>query len=418
MPLPEFYDFCCRVKTVSGENALERIPGLLAKLNASRPLIVTDRGVEAAGIIHTVREAINDGLDIGAVFNEVPVDSDYKTVDEAAGLYRRNGCDSIIAVGGGSVIDTAKGINIVASLGGESLLQYQGTGKVRRKLSPLAILPTTSGTGSEMTLVAVIADNERQEKMLFVSYYLLPNLAILDPRLTRTLPDFLLTQTAMDALAHSCESYYCLEKNPVSDALAIRAIRMISRNLLHAVRNPEDTAARLALANASSLAGAAFSNSMVGIVHNLGHVIGALCHVPHGCCMAILLPYGLEYNLHRRRESIGELLFSLTGPETYARTPPGERAEQAIGRIRQLNQDLYEATGGRHPRCLKEMLDGQGRHMVPRSMLPEIAGKTLNDGSRLPNPEEMLPDDALLILEHAWEGTPLDRSRIRKGGGK
>ena len=415
MTLPAYYDFCCRVKTISGENAMEKIPGLLEGLGARRPMIVTDRGVESAGLIDTVREAIGDGLDIGALYADIPVDSDYRVVDDAAAVYRNNACDSIIAVGGGSVIDTAKGINIVASLGGKSLLGYQGAATIRRKLNPLAVLPTTSGTGSEMTLVAVVADPDRQEKMLFVSYFLLPDLAILDPRLTLTLPDFLTSQTAMDAMAHACESYYCMEKNPVSDAFALRAISLISDNLLSAVRNPADANARLALANASAMAGAAFSNSMVGIVHNIGHVIGAVCHVPHGTCMSILLPYGMEYNIHRRAKAIGEILLPLAGPAVYAKTPEKARPEKAVEQIRKLNEDLHNISGGKHPRWLGEIQDREGAEAVPRSVLPEIARKTLADGARLSNPEEVLPDDALMVLEHAWEGTPLDRSRIRKG---
>lgn len=415
MQMPGFYDFCCRAKTVSGENALEKIPDLLAGLNASRPLIITDPGVEGAGLIEVLQTAIDGRLEAAAVYDRVPVDSDYRIVDEIAGIYREKKCDAIIAVGGGSVIDTAKGVNIVVSLGGGSLLDYQGAGRVRKKLKPLVILPTTTGTGSEMTLVAVIADPERHEKMLFVSYFLLPDLAILDPRMTQTLPPHITAATAMDALSHSCESYYCMEKNPLSDAFALRAIRKISANLLHVVKNPDDTHARLALATASTMAGAAFSNSMVGMVHNIGHVIGARCRVPHGNCMALLLPYGLEYNRHRRAEQIGELLFALGGPERYAQTPEKDRPEAVIEIIRQLNQDLHEVTGGRHPRYLKEIRDREGREMVPRSILSEIAEHTMADGARLPNPEELLPDDALMVLEHAWEGTPLDRRKVKKG---
>ncbi len=415
MTMPAYYDFCSRVKTISGENAMEKIPGLLKGLGVRRPMIVTDRGVEAAGLIDTVTEAIDGGLDIGAIYADIPVDSDYRVVDDGAAVYQNNRCDAIIAVGGGSVIDTAKGINILASLGGKSLLGCQGAGTIRRKLNPLAVLPTTSGTGSEMTLVAVIADTERQEKMLFVSHFLLPDLAVLDPRLTRTLPDFLTSQTAMDALAHACESYYCMEKNPVSDALALRAISLISEHLLPAVRNPAETSARLALANASAMAGAAFSNSMVGLVHNLGHVVGAVCHVPHGTCMSILLPYGLEYNTHRREKAIGEILFSLAGPEIYAKTPEKARPDKAVEQIRMLNEDLHNITGGKHPRFLGEIRNKDGTPAVPRSALPEIARKTMADGARLPNPEEILPEDALMVLEHAWAGIHLDRSRIRKG---
>ncbi len=418
MLLPGFYDFCCRVRIVSSQNALEKIPGQLTSLKAKTPMIITDKGVAAAGLLDVVKQALGDKLSIGAVYDSVPVDSDYKVVDEAAKIYRQEKCDSIIAIGGGSVIDTAKGTNIVASLGGDTLLDYEGFSAVKRKLNPLVVIPTTAGTGSEMTLVAVIADPERKIKMLFVSYFVLPDLAVLDARMTKTLPDFLTASTAMDAMTHACEAYYCLEKNPLSDSFALRAIKIISENLLNVVKNPADMEGRLALANASTMAGAAFSNSMVGLVHNLGHTIGALCHVPHGTAMSILLPYGLEYNMHRCGEVIGEILLPLAGPEVYARTKKEERPDKVVELIRKMNNDLHEATGGGHPRFLGEINDKHGAAAVPESMLPVIAQAMMQDGARMANPEEFLPPDAMLVLEHAWEGKPLDRGKVNKGGKK
>ncbi len=409
MLLPSFYDFCCRVRTLSGLNALEQIPTQLGRMHASHPMIVSDKGVGAAGLIDKVIQALGDGLKIGAVYDQVPVDSDYKVVDDAAKVYRRNGCDAIIAIGGGSVIDTAKGVNIVASLGGDSLLAYEGFGAIKRPLRPLVVVPTTAGTGSEMTLVAVIADPDRKIKMLFPSYFILPDLAVLDPRMTLTLPDFLTASTAMDAMTHACEAYFCLEKNPLSDSFALRAIQLISRNLLNVVKTPGDVHGRLALANASAMAGIAFSNSMVGMVHNLGHTVGALCHVPHGVAMSIFLPYGLEYNLHRSAEVIGELLFPLAGPELFHATPKNDRPAKVIAHLRQMNSDLHAATNGKHPRFLKEITGRDGAQLVPRALLPAIAEATMLDGARLTNPEEFLPADALPVLEHAWEGTPLGR---------
>lgn len=418
MLLPAFFDFCCRVKTISGVDTLERIPDQLAGMNARRPMIISDKGVAAAGLIDVLRQALGNRLEIGALYDNVPVDSDYKVVDAAARDYRSKGCDAIIAVGGGSVIDTAKGVNIVASLGGDSLLDYEGFGAVKRKLRPLVVVPTTAGTGSEMTLVAVIADPDRKIKMLFPSYFLLPDIAVIDPRMTQTLPDFLTAATAMDALTHACEAYFCLEKNPLSDSFAFYAIRMISNNLLSVIKHPEDADGRLALANASAMAGIAFSNSMVGMVHNLGHTVGALCHVPHGVAMSIFLPYGLEYNLHRCGDFIGELLLPLAGPETYSGTPKAERPHKVIQYIRRLIEALHVATNGRHPRFLKEVIDRNGTQLVPKSLLPEIAETIMLDGARLTNPEEFLSSDAALVLEHAWDGTALDLSKINKGGKK
>ncbi|MDX9816825.1 MAG: iron-containing alcohol dehydrogenase, partial [Smithellaceae bacterium] len=165
MLLPGFYDFCCRVRIVSGQNALENTPAMLKKMKAHMPLIVTDKGVVGAGLVDVMRSAVGDELDLSNVYDNVPVDSDYKVVDEVAKIYRQKNCDSIIAIGGGSVIDTAKGANIVASLGGNTLLDYEGFSAVKRKLNPLVVIPTTAGTGSEMTLVAVIADPDRKIKM-------------------------------------------------------------------------------------------------------------------------------------------------------------------------------------------------------------------------------------------------------------
>ncbi len=412
MMFPDYYDFYLGVRAIVAENGLEKIPPRMTELKARKPLIITDPHIEAAGLVDIVLNAAKNNLTDVDIFKDVPVDSDYRVVDEISALYTSKGCDSIVAIGGGSVIDTAKGVNITASLGGGSLLSYQGTGAIQKRLNPFIVIPTTTGTGSEATLAAVISDPVRKTKMAFVSHFLLPDLAVIDPRMTRTLPDFLIGATAMDAMAHSCEAYYCLEKNPLSDALALKSIAGISRNLLDAIRDPDNTASRLALADASMTAGAAFSNSMCGMVHNIGHILGAVCRVPHGNCMAILLPYGLEYNLNRRQDAIGELLFPLAGPEVYAKTPKNDRAEKAIEYIRTMNEEIHLATGGKHPRCLKEIVRNSNEQAVQRSVLPEIAQGIMSDPARLLNPEEVLPNDALLVLEHAWDGTPLNRQRM------
>jgi alcohol dehydrogenase len=337
-------------------------------------------------------------------------------VNSIAGIYRRKKCDSIIVVGGGSPMDTAKGVNILVSMNDDDLMKYSGAGRINRKLKPLIAVPTTSGTGSEVTLVAVIADHDRKRKMLFTSYYLLPDAAVLDPRMTATLPPHLTASTGMDALTHACEAYTCLGKNPLSDSMALSAIRAISENLMTAVRKPGDMKARLALAVASNMAGQAFSNSMVGMVHTLGHSLGAVCGVPHGTAMSVLLPYGLEYNLHRSGKFTGELLWALAGPAVYSATTAGERPYRTIEFIRNLNNELYEATRGRHARSLREVKDSNGRELIMRHSLPDAAWIAMGDGSVVYNPEELSYDDALMVLECAYDGKPLDPKRTNKGG--
>jgi alcohol dehydrogenase len=245
----------------------------------------------------------------------------------------------------------------------------------------------------------------------------LPDVAILDSRMTLTLPAFLTASTAMDALTHAVEAYTCLSKNPLSDAHAIEAISLISKNLINVVKNPDDHEGRLALATASTLAGIAFSNSMVGMVHTIGHSIGAVCHIPHGTCMSILLPYGLEYNMHKNGGYTAELLYALAGDKIYAQTPKNQRAEKTVEYIRGLNQALYDATDGKHFRCLKEIKDRDGNQMIPKNMLESIAKVALGDPTIFYNPEELDYEDFLMVLEAAWEGEKLDQYFIKKGDG-
>lgn len=415
MYVPGYYEFFCPVKIVAGHQALEKIPRLLGGLNAHHPMIITDKGVVAAGLVDILLAAITPGVRIGAVEDDVPPDSDLKTVNRLAGVYRESGCDALVAVGGGSVIDTAKGVNIVVSENVDDLMQFSGAGNLTRPLKPLVAIPTTAGTGSEVTLVAVIADPARNLKMPFTSYFLMPDIAVLDPRMTLTLPPAITAATAMDALTHAIEAYTCLAKNPLSDAHAQLAIELIGQNLLKVINEPENANGRLALAVAATLAGVAFSNAMVGMVHTLGHSVGAVCGVPHGISMAILLPYGLEYNMHKNGHLTAQLLLPLSGARVYAQTPAHLRAQHAIAAIRQLNQRLHQKTGGGHARFFKEIAGPDGSARVPVESLEAIADKALGDGAILYNPEELDRDDLIVVMSHAWAGTPLDRNLVKKG---
>ena len=412
MNLPSYYEFCCRPRTISGHDAIDRIPEALSELKSTRPMIITDKGVVGAGLCDTVIKAMGK-IKPAAIADFVPADSEVNIVNQIAGMYRENKCDSIIAVGGGSPIDTAKGVNILATYGGNNLMKYTGAGRITRKLNPFIAIPTTSGTGSEMTLVAVIADHANHVKLAFTSYFLLPDYAILDSRMTATLPLALTAATTMDALTHACEAYICMSKNPLSDTTAFEAIRLISRNLLNVIKKPRDLEGRLALANASILAGASFSNSMVGMVHNIGHAIGGACGVPHGVCMSILLPYGLEFNMHRSADAIAELLYPLAGPEEFARTPRENRAERAIEIIRGMNQSLHELTGGKHARFLKEVHDWDGNQMVKPDHFDHIIRNAMDDPAQFYNPEDLDYDEYRMVIQCAYEGIPLDKSRIK-----
>jgi alcohol dehydrogenase len=230
--------------------------------------------------------------------------------------------------------------------------------------------------------------------MAFTSYHLMPRVAILDPRMTQTLPPRITAATAMDALTHAVESYICLQKNPVSDAFALSAIELIRDNLVDVVKDGKNPQGRLALANAACLAGIAFSNSMVGMIHALGHACGGVAGIPHGVAMSIFLPHGLEYNLDKAGDRIARLLLPLTGPQVFARTPPYEMASKTIAAIRRLQEELHHLAG--LPRTLKEA-------GVASEALPQIAETAIGDGSVVFNPEEMDRDDALKVLQKAYQ---------------
>jgi alcohol dehydrogenase len=212
--------------------------------------------------------------------------------------------------------------------------------------------------------------------------------------MTLKLPAQLTAATAMDAMTHAVESFISLAKNPVSDAYAIGAIRKVSENLVPTLENLGNARLRLELAVAATMAGIAFSNSMVGMVHSLGHSVGACCHIHHGTCMSILLPHVLRYNLDARRDEMGELLLPLAGAEVYASTPKAQRAEAAIATINSLKDELRMLTG--LPRSLSET------EKVKREDLEPIAKMSLDDGSLIYNAAEANFDDALRVLENAW----------------
>lgn len=390
-----YYEFFCPVKVMAGHAALEHIPFELGAREAHRPMIITDKGVRGAGLLDPVISACEEAeQEIVSIYDDVPPDSSTDVVREIAKQYRSAKCDSIIAIGGGSAIDTAKAVNILVSEGGDDIAEYAGAGVLTRPLKPFFVIPTTAGTGSEVTAVAVIADPRKQVKLPFASPFLLPDVAVLDPRMTLTLPAHITAATAMDALTHATEAYTCLQKNPLSDAYASAAITKISANLLPVLENPKDTAGRLELAQASTMAGIAFSNAMVGMVHALGHATGALCHLPHGVCMSLFLPYVLEYNLDQIRDPMGELLLYLAGPEVYAITPKAQRAQEAISTIRKLRDELHRRC--KLPRTLKET----GK--VSEDQLDRIAATALDDGSIMFNPREASLEEARAVLQKAW----------------
>jgi alcohol dehydrogenase len=259
------FKFYNPAKIVSGIQALDGLAYELSQLQAQRILMITDRGVLEAGLIDRVNESLEKADNISTIlYDDVPPDSSAAAVNAAAVIFRENECDAIVAVGGGSVIDTGKAVNIVVSEGADDILELKGS-RLRKSMKPLIAIPTTAGTGSEVTYAAVIKDPDRNEKVIFAAHQLIPDVAILDPRMTVSLPPLMTAATAMDAMSHAMEACVSNHRNPVSDAHGFTAIKLIRENLLPVIHNGEDIQGRFYLANAACMAGAAFSNSGVGI---------------------------------------------------------------------------------------------------------------------------------------------------------
>jgi len=392
MPLPEFFQFHVPTRVVYGPGLASDIATECESLGATKYFIVSDKTIENAGLIEPVTEGlISAGIEIGGTFLDVPQDSAVAVVTEVAERAQASGAEGLIAVGGGSVIDTAKGANIIFTEGGDLVEDYSGAGTLTRPLRPLIVIPTTAGTGSECTLAAVIYDEKSKTKLSFSDRHLLPAIAVLDPEMTRTLPPGLTASTGMDALTHAIEAAVGIDASPLSDLLACGAIELICKNVVTAVEDGTNMEARGAMLIASTMAGIAFSHSMVSCVHAMAHTVGARFRVPHGVANAILLPHGMEYNF-----DVAKGKFAAMAPFMGVETTGLSVDEAARLTIRAV-QDL---TGRLH--ALGALPGGLRDVGVPAESLPEIAALSLEDGSSFYNPREMVAEELLIHLKRAY----------------
>ena len=300
-----FYQFACPTRVIAGVDLIESTGFEFAKEGAERPLIVTDGVIRETGLVDAVSAGVADGdLEVAGVFDAVPQDSDTEIVASCAEAAKEAGADSFLAVGGGSVMDTAKAANVLFTHGGtvrdwEGILtlprERDGLGKPL-PLAPLGAIPTTAGTGSEASFAAVVKDRSEGLKVEIGDLALYPRLAILDPAATATLPARIAAATGMDALTHAIEGYVSTEWNSHGDAFALQAIRMIRDNLERAVADTTDDEARGNMLVAANLAIQPSGSGAIGATHSMSHPCGGHYGVPHGVANAINLPWVVEYN--------------------------------------------------------------------------------------------------------------------------
>lgn len=280
----------------TGAGASQQIPQILASLCCSRPLIITDRMMVELGYAQRICDALaSQGLNADVFYDTVP-EPTVASIQAGVAVARDGGYDSIIALGGGSPIDSAKAIGILARFGGV-MRDYKFPRNVTESGLPIIAIPTTAGTGSEVTRFTIITDEQSDEKMLCVGAGFMPVAALVDYELTLSLPPRVTADTGIDALTHAIEAYVSKKANLFSDAQALAAMRLIGPNLRQVYHHGDDRDAREAVMLGSTLAGLAFSSASVALVHGMSRPIGAFFHVPHGLSNAMLLPAVTAYSI-------------------------------------------------------------------------------------------------------------------------
>ncbi len=308
-----------------GPGSIEKLKGEAAALDATRALVVTDPGLAGTPMVATVQALLSDaGLGVETFADVVP-EPPIGVVEAALEQVRNTGCDLLVGVGGGSSLDVVKVVSVLATNEGD-VRDYFGTDLVPKPGLPKVLVPTTAGTGSEVTPIAILTDTEAKVKKGIVSPFLYGHVSIVDPELTHSLPPAITAATGMDALTHAIEAFTSVKANPLSDALALEAMRMIAENIADAYDDGEDADARAAMSLGSMMAGMCLPLAGAGAVHALAYPLGGEFHLSHGQSNTLMLPYVLKFNtsacLGKTKkivETLGEETEGLTPEEVAAR---------------------------------------------------------------------------------------------------
>jgi len=378
---------------VFGEGALE----YLKELEGKRVFIVTDKVLRKLGIVDKVVEQLKEtGMEI-RIFDEVEPEPSKQTIERGAKILSEFGADWIIGLGGGSCMDAAKAMWVLYERPDLTIDDITPFEKLNlRKKARLINIPTTSGTGADVTWAVVITDAERKVKLELASREVVADISILDPALVLDLPPRLTADTGMDALVQAIEAYTVQWKNDFSDALALRAIQLIFKYLPRAFKNGKnDPEAREKMHNAATMSGLAFSNSQIGIVHAMGHSLGAVFKIPHGRSVAVFLPYVMEYNLSEAASLYAEIAEAIG----ITNGSDEEKARKLIEAIRNLMRELEE------PLSIKEM-------GIPReefeAKLDELIEKANESTGTIVNPRVPTEEDYRKLFLYAYEGKSVD----------
>lgn len=362
-----------------GPGARKVLPEVIERLGKKKALVVTDKGLIKFGVAKMVTDVLDEAGVAYDVFSEVKPNPTVRNVQDGVEAFKAAGADLLIAIGGGSAMDTAKGIGIVvANPEFADVVSLEGCAPTKNKSIPMVALPTTAGTAAETTINYVIIDEEKKKKMVCVDPNDIPAVAIIDAELMYSLPKSLTAATGMDALTHAIEGYITKGAWEMSDMFEIEAIRMISRYLPVAVDEPQNPEGRNGMAVAQYIAGMAFSNVGLGLVHGMAHPMGSLFDVPHGVANALLLPTVMEYNMPKCIDKYPRIAEAM-GVDIKGMTPQ-EASQAAVDAVRAL------AVRVGIPQHLSDL-------GIKESDIPALAEQALADVCTPGNPRECSLDD-------------------------
>lgn len=386
------FSYYMPVRIEYGVGVSKNVGEELAKLGCERPFIVTDMGVIKAGLLDGIKECLQENGFKYLIFDKVMGNPTDTIVHEGIELYKSSGCDSFIAVGGGSSIDTAKAIGMVFKNGG-NVREYDNdqpeTHMAPIPMDPLITIPTTAGTGSCVTPFSVITDTDRHWKMSLcdMSTGTYAKVALIDPVMTVTMPGPLAAATGMDALTHAIEAILSKNANMFSDLINLKAVELISHNLRQSMSNGGNLEARGAVLLGNVIAGWGFQQVGLGAVHSLAHILGGQLNVPHGIGNAMILPYVLEYNMVARLEKYEALAHAIGLPiEGLSQVEIGDKVVEAVKR---LSADI----------SIPKLREIKG---IDKGNLPKYAELAIKDGNTSNNPRIPTVEDYIALYNKAW----------------
>jgi alcohol dehydrogenase class IV len=370
---------------VFGVGSLGEAGFAAGRLGARRPMVVTDPGIIEAGWVDELLGYLGDTGLRPVVWSEVTPNPKDHEITAAYEHYVEEGADVLVAVGGGSCIDAAKGVAILSGNGG-GIIDYAGVDQVTNPIPPLLMIPSTSGTGADVSQFCIVSDTARAVKITIMGRALVPDLSITDPRLLMTMPEGLNAATGLDALTHGIESFVSLAHNPLADIHALNAVGLVCQNLRTTMTHPQRAEARSKMAQGSLNAGLAFTNAILGATHAMSHQVGGLLDAPHGVVNGVLLPHVIRYNAAASPDRYADLAHS--AGLAVDGMPGDEVAERLAEHVRALADDVGV------PRGLREL-------GVDESVLPRLASTTLDDACLSTNPRPATAHDVEQIFRAA-----------------